>query len=99
MNKPKEAHELAKREKAKSFRENFPTKEQVTKQVAFGVNSWDFTDYFNEKLEELSTEIWEDGYSFGIYKVKEIIEEIIGDGKIAYNKELDILKEKINNLK
>ena len=52
-----------------------------------------------DNLEDKNNEIWEDGYSFGIYKVKEMIEEIIGDGKIAYNKELDILKEKINKLK
>ena len=58
----------------KEFRKNFPTKEQVTKQVKFGVGSWDFTDYFNEKLEELSTELWEDGYSFGIYKIKEMVD-------------------------
>jgi hypothetical protein len=31
-------------------------------------------------------------------KCKEIIDEIMGNGKIAYNKELDILKERINKL-
>ena len=52
-----------------------------------------------KKLEDKNNELWEDGYSFGIYKVREMIEEIMSDGKVAYNKELDILKEKISKLK
>ena len=51
------------------------------------------------KLEDKNSEIWEDGYSFGLYKVKEIIAEIMEDGKVAYHKELDILKDKIDSLK
>jgi len=50
-------------------------------------------------IESISTEVWKDGYSFGIYKVKEMIEDIMRNGKVAYNKELDILKEKISEIK
>ena len=52
-----------------------------------------------ERLEDKNNELWEEGYGFGIYKVREMIEEIKSDGKMAYNKELDILKEKISKLK
>mgnify|MGYP001603402933 CR=1 FL=1 len=48
------------------------------------------------KMEDNNNEIWEDGFSFAIYKVKEIIENIMNDGKVAYNKELDTLKERLN---